>query len=88
MPRLPFDLKVCEKQYTGKSVYRFRLRWDNYKEGDRKFLKGEEIKQNLCMSTFCHQSFEEDVSICLIDKSDPYDPHKREYWIWILDEDS
>ena len=27
-----------------------------------------------------HQSFEEDVSICLIDKTDPSDPHKKEYY--------
>ena len=26
-----------------------------------------------------HQNFE-DVSICLIDKTDPSDPHKREYY--------
>ena len=37
--------KVCKKQYTGKTVDRFRLRWNNYKEIDRKFLRDEEIKQ-------------------------------------------
>ena len=36
--------------YTGKTVD--RSRWDSYKESDRKFLSGEEIKQNLCMNTF------------------------------------
>ena len=32
-----------------------------------------------------HQSFEEDVSICLIDRTDPSDPHKRQhYWMRAL----
>ena len=37
--------KVCKKQYSWKTFDRFRLRWNNYKESDRKFLRGEEIKQ-------------------------------------------
>ena len=37
--------KVCKKQYTGKTADRFRLRWNNYKESYRKFLRCEEIKQ-------------------------------------------
>ena len=40
-----FTCKVCKKQYTGKTVDRFRLRWNNYKESGRKFLRGEEVKQ-------------------------------------------
>ena len=74
--------KVCKKQYTGKTVDRFRLRWNNYKESDRKFLRGEEIKQKSLHEHFLSdsESFEEDVSICLIDKTDPSDPHKREYY--------
>ena len=80
--------KVCKKQYTGKTVDRFRLRWNNYKESDRKFLRGEEIKKNSLHEHFLsdsHQSFEEYVSICLIDKTAPFDPHKREcYWMRTL----
>ena len=79
--------KVCKKQYTGKTVDRFRLRWNNYKESDRKFLRGEEIKQKSLHEHFLsdsHQSFEEDVSICLIDKTDPSNPHKKV----LQDEDS
>ena len=63
--------KVCKKPYTGKTVDRFRLRWNNYKESDRKFLRGEEIKPISWREHFLkdnHQSFEEDASICLIDK--------------------
>ena len=77
--------KVYKKQYTGKAVNRFRLRWNNYKESDRIFLKGEEIKQKYLHEHFWrdgHQSFEEDVSICLIDKADPSDPHRTEYY-WV-----
>ena len=68
--------KVCKKQHTGKTIDRFRLRWNNYKESDRKFVRGEEIKQKSLHGHFLsdsHQSFEEDVSICLIDKTDPSD---------------
>ena len=72
-----------EQHYAKKTVDRFRLRWNNYKESDTKFLRGEEIKQKSLHEHFLsdsHQSFEEDVSICLIDKTDPSDPHKREYY--------
>ena len=31
--------KVCKKQYKS------RLRWNNYRESDRKFLMGKDIKQ-------------------------------------------
>ena len=37
--------KVCCKQYTGKTVDKFRSRWNNYKDSYLAFLKGEEIKQ-------------------------------------------
>ena len=75
--------KICKKQYTGKTVARFRLRGNNYKESDRKFLRSEEIKQKSLHEHFLsdsHQSFEEDVSISLIDKTDPSESHKREYY--------
>ena len=55
---------------------------NNYKESDRKFLGREEIKQKSLHEHFLrngHQSFE-DVSICLIDKTDPSDPHERHYY--------
>ena len=64
-------------------IDRFSLRWNNYKESYRKFLRDEEIKQKSLHDHFlrdCHHSFEEDVSICFIDKSDPSDSHKREYY--------
>ena len=76
---------VCTKQYVGKTVDKFRFRWNNYKDSNRKFLKGEEIKQKFLHKHFLkedHQGFEKDVSVCLIDKTQPSDPHKREhYWM-------
>ena len=78
--------KVCKKQYTEKTVDRFRLRWNNYKESNR-FLKGEEIKQKSFYEHFLSdggQGFE-DVRSCLIDKTDPSKPPKREYhWMRAL----
>ena len=56
--------KVCKKQYTGGTVDRFRFQWNNYKESNRKFLRGKEIKQKYLDEHFLsndHQSFEEDV---------------------------
>ena len=72
-----------KKQYAGKTADRFRLRWNNYKESDKKIFRGEDIKQNYLHEHFLsdgHQSFKEDVSIYSIDKTDSSDPHKREYY--------
>ena len=66
-----------------KKLDRFRLCWNNYKESNRKLLRGENIKQIFLREHILrdgHQSFEEDVSICLIDKTDSSDPYKREYY--------
>ena len=40
------------------------------------------LKKNLCMSTFLSDSYQsfEDISNCLIDKTGPSDPHKKEYY--------
>ena len=80
--------KACKKQNAGKTVDRFRLRWNNYKKSDVKFLRGEEIKQKSLHVHFLkdgHHSFEEDAGICLIDKNDPSDPHEKYcYWIRTL----
>ena len=75
--------KVCKKQCAGKTVDRFRLQWNNYKERDRKFLRGEETKQNYLHEHFLrvgHQGFEEVVSICLVDKTVPSDLDNRQYY--------
>ena len=44
--------KVCKKQYSGKTVDKFRFRWNNYRESDRKAVRGEEVKQK-----FLHEHF-------------------------------
>ena len=52
------------------------------------FLRGEEIKQKFLHEHILkddHHGFEKDVTICLIDKTQSSDPHKREYyWMRIL----
>ena len=67
--------KVCGKQYTGKTVDKFRSRWNNYKDSDRAFLRGEEIKQ-----TFLHEHFLKDdhYGFEKVNKTQSSDPHKRE----------
>ena len=47
---LTFSPEYVKKKYTGKTVDRFWLRWNNYKESESKFLRGEKI--NLCMNNF------------------------------------
>ena len=76
----PLTCKICKKKYTGKTVNRLTLYRNNYKESDRKSVTGEEIQQKSFHQHFLkddHHSSEEDVSICLIDKTDP---HKVEYY--------
>ena len=37
--------KVCNKQYVGETTDAFRLRWNNYKDNDRKFQRNESCMQ-------------------------------------------
>ena len=71
---------VCGKQYTGKKVDKFRSWWKNYKDSDRAFLRGEEIKQKSLHEHLLkddHHGFEKDVNIYLIDKTQSSDPLKE-----------
>ena len=65
------------------TVNRFsRLRCNNYKESNKEFLTGKKIKQKSLHKHFLkngHHGFE-DVGICLIDKTNASDHHKREYY--------
>ena len=74
----------CKMQYVGKTVDDFRLRWNNYKDNNRKYLRKESCMQQYLFEHFSsggHNSFLDDVSIIFIDKTDPKDPNKREdYW--------
>ena len=80
--------KVCGLQYVGSTTDKFRFRWNNYKENDRKALRGEEHMQPELFEHFAadnHSCFLTDCSITLIDKTDGSDPTRREeYWRKVL----
>ena len=44
-PRLLFDFQSMYETIYRKTVDRFRSQWNNYKESDKKFLRGNKIKQ-------------------------------------------
>ena len=80
--------KVCGLQYVGPTTDKVRLRWNNYKENNRKAKRGEEHMQPLVFKYFSsndHNGFLADCSITLIDKTDGSDPTRREkYWKTVL----
>ena len=39
------ECKVCDKQYVGETTDAFRLKWNNYKDNDRKFQRNESCMQ-------------------------------------------
>ena len=76
-------------QYVGKTVDNFRLRWNNYKDNNRKYLRKESCIQQHLFDHFSSEgdnnNFLDDVSIISIDKTDPKDPNQRyHYWRHIL----
>ena len=80
--------KKCFKQYVGQTADTFRSRWNNYKDNARKYERGQH-----CMEKHLHEHFDlpgytnvlADVTVTLIDKTDPRDPTEREdYWIYTL----
>ena len=77
--------KVCGRQYTGQTVDEFRYRWNNYKDNNRKSLRGDEHKQAGFFAHFQsldHNGFLEDTEITFIDKTDPFDLTRcEEFWI-------
>ena len=79
---------VCGLQYVGSTNDKFRLRWNDYKENNRKAKRGEEHMQPFVFEHFSlndHNGFLEDCSITLIDKRDGSDPTRREeYWRRVL----
>ena len=73
--------KVCGRQYTGQTVDEFRYRWNNYKDNNRKSLRGDEHKQAGFFAHFQgldHTGFVEDTEITFIDKTDPSGPTRCE----------
>ena len=80
--------KVSGLQYVGSTSDKFRFRWNNYKENDRKALRGEEHMEPELFQHFAadnYNCFLTDCSITLIDKTDGSDPMRREeYWRKVL----
>ena len=75
--------KKCRRQYVGKTVDEFQLRWNNYKINDRNILKGQTCMQQHLFEHFgsgSHCSFLEDVTIIFINKTDPKDPKRLEHY--------
>ena len=73
--------KVCGLQYVGSTSDKFRLRWSNYKENDRKSLRGAEHMQPKLLEHFAadnHNCFLTNCSITLIDKTDGSDLTRSE----------
>ena len=63
-------------------------RWNNYKSKSKSFKRGEKCIQEHLYNYFKsegHIEFLDDVSITLIDKTDGFNPNKREnYWMRTL----
>ena len=80
--------KVCNKQYLGETTDAVLLRWNIYKDNDRKFQRNESCMQQHLYEHFyseSHNRFLENVSISLIDKTDSFQSKKREnYWMRTL----
>ena len=77
--------KTCGKQYTGKTVDKFKSRWNYYKTDGRKAASGniESCKEQFLQSYFLqddHHAFLKDVEVTLIDESQASDHTKREYY--------
>ena len=71
-----FKCKVCYKHYVGETTDAFRLRWNNYKNNDKKFQRNESyMQQHLYERSFTAKvnGFLRNVSISLIDKTDGHD---------------
>ena len=67
-------------QYNGQTKDEFRYRWSNYKDNNRKSLRGEDHKETGFFAHFqtaVHSGFTNDPEIRFIDKTDPSDPTRR-----------
>ena len=80
--------RVCNLQYVGSTVVKFRFRWNNYRNCQRLAMSGSVPQQNYFHQHFLgedHNGLQEDCEITIIDKTDPTDPTKREFfWIRML----
>ena len=74
--------KTYGKPYTGKTVDKFRSRWNKYKTDVRQAASGniESCKQQFLQNHFLkddHPGFLEDDEVTLIDKAQAFDSTKR-----------
>ena len=82
--------KSYSRQYEGNTTDNFRSKWNNYKSDVRKAESGNmgNVKQKFLQSHFLqhdHQGFLKDIEVRLIDKTQAFDPTKREfYWMRTL----
>ena len=78
------QMQVCGKQYVGSTTDKFRFRWNNYKNCQRKAERGEDHMQKYLHDHFLsedHDGLLNNVYIIFIDKTDPSDPERREeFW--------
>ena len=89
LPFFPFKCKCYGKQYLGKTTGEFCLRWNNYKNKDRKNVQSEIYMQNhlldsdvkvmVMVMVTLSQMFLANVSMTLIDTRDDKDPKKGEH---------
>ena len=80
-----FNCKTCGQQYTGKTAYHFRSRWNNYKFEAKNAESGnmENVNQKFLNSQFLqpgHKGFLKNTEVWLIDKMHGSDPAKREFY--------
>ena len=74
--------KLCNLQYVGSTIDRYRLRQNNYKHSHRVALEGGTLQHFLCED---HHGLLEDCEIRFIDKTDSSDPTRTEFfWIYEL----
>ena len=74
----------CKKQYVGQTIDEFHFRWNNYETNCRKHQRSKSCMEQHLYDHFCssnHNCFISYVSVTIIERTDPSDPHKREdYW--------
>ena len=79
--------RVCKKQYVGETTDAIRLKWNNYEDNDKKFQRNESCKQQHFYDYFSsevHKGFLVNVPVSLIDKTDSFQPKKRETLLKVL----
>ena len=75
--------KLCSLQFVGQTFDRFRRRWNNYKFLQRILSEDGHAKQNYFHQPFLSEDYNgllENCEIKLIDKTDPSDAARREFF--------